>query len=77
MPIEIASQRAIPSSFFVHVFSGFFSSSTVERQRGFSLIEISIVTTIMMLLAIVGIPAIQGYVVESKVPRVAEITDCP
>lgn len=72
MPIEIASQRAIPSSFFVRVFSGFFSSSTVERQRGFSLIEISIVTTIMMLLAIVGIPAIQGYVVESKVPRVAE-----
>jgi len=42
------------------------------RQRGFSLIEISIVTTIMMLLAIVGIPAIQGYIVESKVPRVAE-----
>jgi type IV pilus assembly protein PilA len=44
----------------------------LRRQRGFSLIEISIVTTIMMLLAIVGIPAIQGYVVESKVPRVAE-----
>ena len=43
-----------------------------QLQRGFSLIEISIVTTIMMLLAIVGIPAIQGYVVESKVPRVAE-----
>lgn len=45
---------------------------SLNRQRGFSLIEISIVTTIMMLLAIVGIPAIQGYVVESKVPRVAE-----
>lgn len=43
-----------------------------KQQRGFSLIEISIVTTIMMLLAIVGVPAIQGYVVESKVPRVAE-----
>ena len=43
-----------------------------ERQAGFSLIEISIVTTIMMLIAIVGIPAIQGYVIESKVPRVAE-----
>lgn len=42
------------------------------NQRGFSLIEISIVTTIMMLIAIVGIPAIQGYVIESKVPRVAE-----
>lgn len=47
-------------------------SRSIYRQQGFSLIEISIVTTIMMLLAIVGIPAIQGYVVESKVPRVAE-----
>ena len=28
-------------------------------QRGFSLIEISIVTTLMMLIAIIGIPAIQ------------------
>jgi hypothetical protein len=44
----------------------------VYLQAGFSLIEISIVTTIMMLIAIVGIPAIQGYVIESKVPRVAE-----
>jgi type IV pilus assembly protein PilA len=51
---------------------GFPSKSKRQRQDGFSLIEISIVTTIMMLLAIVGIPAIQGYVVESKVPRVAE-----
>lgn len=41
-------------------------------QRGFSLIEISIVTTLMMLIAIIGIPAIQGYVIENKVPRVAE-----
>jgi type II secretory pathway pseudopilin PulG len=41
-------------------------------QAGFSLIEVSIVTTIMMLIAIIGIPAIQGYVIESKVPRVAE-----
>ena len=48
------------------------STDPLFRQRGFSLIEISIVTTIMMLLAIVGIPAIQGYIVESKVPRVAE-----
>lgn len=48
------------------------SVASLARQRGFSLIEISIVTTIMMLLAIVGIPAIQGYIVESKVPRVAE-----
>jgi hypothetical protein len=51
---------------------GMQSRVALKRQYGFSLIEISIVTTIMMLLAIVGIPAIQGYVVESKVPRVAE-----
>ena len=44
----------------------------VSAQRGFSLIEISIVTTLMMLIAIIGIPAIQGYVIENKVPRVAE-----
>ena len=43
-----------------------------HAQRGFSLIEISIVTTIVMLIAILGIPAIQSYVIESKVPRVAE-----
>jgi len=51
---------------------GLNSKSALHGQLGFSLIEISIVTTIMMLLAIVGIPAIQSYVVESKVPRVAE-----
>lgn len=43
-----------------------------HAQRGFSLIEVSIVTTIVMLIAILGIPAIQSYVIESKVPRVAE-----
>ena len=42
------------------------------RQSGFSLIEISIVTAIIMLIAIVGIPAVQSYVIENKVPRVAE-----
>ncbi len=44
----------------------------IQAQAGFSLIEISIVTTLMMLIAIIGIPAIQGYVIENKVPRVAE-----
>ncbi len=43
-----------------------------DRQRGFSLIEISMVTAIMMLIAIIGIPAIQAYVIENKTPRVAE-----
>lgn len=43
-----------------------------HRQRGFSLIEISMVTAIMMLIAIIGIPAIQAYVIENKTPRVAE-----
>lgn len=43
-----------------------------DKQRGFSLIEISMVTAIMMLIAIIGIPAIQAYVIENKVPRVAE-----
>lgn len=42
------------------------------RQRGFSLVEVSMVTALMILIAIIGIPAVQGYVIENKVPRVAE-----
>jgi Tfp pilus assembly major pilin PilA len=64
--------RDISSTFFMFQIEGYPSKTKRQRQYGFSLIEVSIVTTIMMLLAIVGIPAIQGYVVESKVPRVAE-----
>lgn len=41
-------------------------------QRGFSLIEVSIVTAIVLLIAIIGIPAIGAYVVENKVPKVGE-----
>ncbi|MCC2595321.1 prepilin-type N-terminal cleavage/methylation domain-containing protein [Pusillimonas sp. MFBS29] len=41
-------------------------------QHGFSLIEVSIVTAIVLLLAIIGVPAIGGYVVENKVPKVGE-----
>ncbi|CAM5411457.1 type 4 pilus major pilin [Eoetvoesiella caeni] len=41
-------------------------------QRGFSLIEVSIVTAIVLLLAIISIPAIGGYVIENKVPKVGE-----
>ncbi|WP_459614615.1 type 4 pilus major pilin [Bordetella sp. 2513F-2] len=41
-------------------------------QRGFSLVEVSIVTAIVLLAAIVGIPAIGSYVVENRVPKVGE-----
>lgn len=44
----------------------------LSRQHGFSLVEVSMVTALMILIAIVGIPAIQGYVIENRVPRVAE-----
>jgi prepilin-type N-terminal cleavage/methylation domain-containing protein len=43
-----------------------------RAQRGFSLIEVSIVTAIMLLLAIIAIPAIGSYVIENKVPKVGE-----
>lgn len=44
----------------------------VADQRGFSLLEISVATTVILLLAIIGIPAIGNYVIESKVPKVGE-----
>lgn len=43
-----------------------------DAQRGFSLIEISIVTAIVLLLAIIAIPAVGSYVIENKVPKVGE-----
>jgi prepilin-type N-terminal cleavage/methylation domain-containing protein len=43
-----------------------------RSQHGFSLIEVSIVTAIVLLVAIIGIPAIGTYVIENKVPRVGE-----
>lgn len=43
-----------------------------RAQQGFSLIEVSIVTAIVLLIAIVGIPAIGAYVIENKVPKVGE-----
>src|SRR5690606_26172617 len=46
--------------------------NAVQRQKGFSLIEVSIVTAIVLLLAIIAIPAIGAYVVENKVPKVGE-----
>lgn len=44
----------------------------VRSQRGFSLIEVSIVTAIVLLLAIIAIPAVGTYVIENKVPKVGE-----
>ena len=48
------------------------ASARRARQQGFSLIEVSIVTAIILLVAVIGIPAIGGYVIENKVPRVGE-----
>src|SRR5690625_6282700 len=41
-------------------------------QQGLSLIEISVVTVIVLLLAVLAVPAIQGYLVENRVPKVGE-----
>ena len=41
-------------------------------QAGFSLVEVSIVMAIVLLLAIIAIPTVGAYVIESKVPRVGE-----
>lgn len=43
-----------------------------SRQRGFSLIEMSVVTAIVLLLAIMAIPAVGSYVLENRVPKVGE-----
>lgn len=43
-----------------------------KRQRGFSLVEVSIVTAIILLISIASIPAINNYVIENKVPKVGE-----
>ncbi|CDM24099.1 type II secretion system protein [Castellaniella defragrans] len=42
------------------------------EQAGFSLVEVSIVTAIVLLIAVIGIPAIGGYVMENKVPKVGQ-----
>ncbi len=55
------------------VFSKVSSKAGARRsvEAGFSLVEVSIVTTLMVILAIIGVPALQAYVIESKVPKVA------
>lgn len=42
-----------------------------RQQSGFSLVEVSIVTALMVILSIIGVPALQTYVIENKVPKVA------
>ncbi|HLS42234.1 MAG TPA: prepilin-type N-terminal cleavage/methylation domain-containing protein [Paenalcaligenes sp.] len=44
----------------------------VSAQSGFSLIEVSLVTAIVLLLAVIAVPAITNYVIENRVPKVAE-----
>ena len=44
----------------------------LARQSGMSLVEISIVASILLLVAVFGIPAIRGYVIEHRVPRLGE-----
>ena len=48
------------------------SVAIIRAQQGFSLIEVSIVSAIVLLLAIIGVPAIGGYLIENKVPKVGE-----
>lgn len=43
-----------------------------KEQQGLSLIEVSVVSAIVLLLAIIGIPAINGFVIENRVPKVGE-----
>lgn len=47
-------------------------SSGRSGQQGFSLIEVSIVTAIVLLLAVIAIPALGSYLVENKVPKVGQ-----
>ncbi|AZY49749.1 type 4 pilus major pilin [Bordetella avium] len=48
------------------------AASRAARQSGFSLIEVSVVAAILLVVAIISVPSIQAYVVESRVPRLAE-----
>lgn len=47
-------------------------SAQRAQQKGLSLVEISVVTVIILLVAVLAIPVIQGYLVENRVPKVGE-----
>lgn len=42
-----------------------------QKQVGFSLVEVSIVTALMVIVAIIGVPALEGFIIENKIPKVA------
>lgn len=46
--------------------------SPKSRQHGFTLVEIAIVAAIVLIAAVLGIPAINGYIIENKVPTVGQ-----
>ena len=46
--------------------------SPKSRQQGFTLVEIAIVAAIVLIAAVLGIPAINGYIIENKVPSVGQ-----
>lgn len=48
------------------------SMSARRKQQGLSLVELSVVTVVILLIAVLAVPVIQGYLVENKVPKVGE-----
>src|SRR5690606_12274005 len=70
------TRRSSGKGGFMHTSISAFGRSRIARRRagqaGFSLVEVSIVTAIVLLIAVIGIPAIGGYVMENKVPKVGQ-----
>lgn len=65
-PPAASHPRAAPSS------SSTPAHPSSSGQGGFSLVEVSIVMAIVLLLAIIAIPTVRNYVIESRVPKVGE-----
>jgi prepilin-type N-terminal cleavage/methylation domain-containing protein len=59
--------RTTPTATFLPI-----GQENLRPQKGFSLVEVAIVTAIVLLLAIIGIPVIGNYLIENKVPKVGE-----
>lgn len=43
-----------------------------KNRKGFSLVEVGIVTAILIIIASIGVPAINNFVTENRAPKVAE-----